>query len=113
MTAPSATFLSAETLLERIRRLVSNPHPRADQPIMPTTARIRELNDAFRNSLPDRRLGKLYMTAGVDALGPEFAARAVAAVKAFDAFTKDNDPHHEHDFGSFELDGEKLFFKID
>ncbi len=27
--------------------------------------------------------------------------------------TKDNDPHHEHDFGNFELDGVTYFFKLD
>ena len=32
---------------------------------------------------------------------------------AFDDFNEDNDPHREHDFGSFELEGEKLFWKID
>lgn len=76
-------------------------------------ARTAALNDAFRNNPLDRSLGKLYMTAGVNAHGPEFAARAIAAVIAFDAFTNDNDPHREHDFGSFDLDGEKLFWKID
>ena len=75
--------------------------------------RIAALNDAFRNSPLDRSLGKVYMTAGVNALGPAFAARAITAMIAFDAFTTDNDPHREHDFGSFELDGEKLFWKID
>jgi len=74
--------------------------------------RIAALNDAFRKSPLDRRRGKLYMTAGVNAHGPEFVARAIAAVIAFDAFTNDNDPHREHDFGGFELDGEKLFWKI-
>ena len=34
-------------------------------------------------------------------------------MKAYDAFTKDNDPHREHDFGAFEVDGVELFFKID
>ena len=27
--------------------------------------------------------------------------------------TADNDPHREHDFGSFEIDGETYFFKVD
>ena len=40
-------------------------------------------------------------------------SKALAKVIAFDAFSADNDPHHEHDFGSFELEGEKLFWKID
>ena len=32
---------------------------------------------------------------------------------AFDDFNADNDPHGELDFGSFELEGEKVFWKID
>ena len=78
-----------------------------------TAKRIAALNDAFRKNPLDRSLGKLYMTAGVNAHGPEFTARAIAAVIAFDVFTNDNDPHREHDFGSFDLNGEKLFWKID
>ena len=34
-------------------------------------------------------------------------------MKAYDAFTDDNDPHREHDFGAFEVDGAELFWKID
>ena len=78
-----------------------------------TATRIAALNDAFRKNPFNRSLGKLYMTAGVNAHGPEFVARAIATVIAFDAFTNDNDPHLEHDFGSFDLDGEKLFWKLD
>ena len=78
-----------------------------------TATRIAALNDAFRKNPLDRSLGKLYMTAGVNVHGPQFTARAIAAVIAFDVFTNDNDPHREHDFGSFVLDGEKLFWKID
>ena len=74
---------------------------------------IASLNDAFRKSPFDRSLGKTYMTSGVSVLGPLFVARAIGAVGTFDKFTTDNDPYGEHDFGSFELDGEKLFWKID
>jgi hypothetical protein len=34
-------------------------------------------------------------------------------VAAFDAFSEDNDPHGEHDFGSFEQNGDAIFWKID
>ena len=44
--------------------------------------------------------------------GPEFVARAFAKVIAFDDFNADNGPHRNHDFGSYELEGEKLFWKI-
>ena len=74
---------------------------------------IASLNDAFRKCPFDRSLGKTYMTSGVSALGPLFVARALSAVAAFDKFPADNDPYGEHDFGSFNLDGEKLFWKID
>jgi hypothetical protein len=32
---------------------------------------------------------------------------------AFDNFNTENDPHHEHDFGAFDIDGQTLFFKFD
>ena len=73
--------------------------------------RIADLNDKFRKSLVTG--GRTYMTAGVNAKGAEFVAKALVQVIAFDDFNADNDPHREHDFGSFELEGEKLFWKID
>ena len=73
--------------------------------------RIADLNDKFRKNLPAG--GRVYMTAGVNGNGSEFVAKALAKVIAFDDFNADNDPHREHDFGSFELEGEKLFWKID
>lgn len=71
---------------------------------------IRGLNDRFRQSLEG---GRALVTQGVIACGEAFTSRAIAAVKAFDAFTADNDPYCEHDFGAVEIDGLRLFFKID
>ena len=34
-------------------------------------------------------------------------------MQSFDAFTLDNDPHGEHDFGAGTVDGHKVFWKID
>ena len=53
------------------------------------------------------------MTAGVDALPLDTKARVLLAVQSFSNFTKDNDPHGEHDFGSFSVEGETYFWKID
>jgi len=75
------------------------------------TARIRRLNDELRHGHAMR--ASIVMTSGVQAGGDAFVQAAVQAVSAFDAFTEDNDPHGEHDFGSFDIEGEKLFFKID
>jgi hypothetical protein len=73
--------------------------------------RIADLNDTFRKSLVTG--GRTYMTAGVNAKGAEFVVEALTTLIAFNYFNEDNDPHGEHDFGSFELHGEKLFWKID
>ena len=45
--------------------------------------------------------------------GSEFVAKALAKVIAFNDFNADHKPHRDHDFGSYELKGEKLFWKID
>ena len=74
--------------------------------------RIRELNDAFRKSF-DPNLGKVVMTSGVSEFGADIKVRIMMAVRAFTAFDEGNDPHSEHDFGSFELFTKKFFWKID
>ena len=53
------------------------------------------------------------MTRGIQALGEAAVADILDQVRAFNKFTKDNDPYHEHDFGSFTAHGEKVFFKLD
>jgi hypothetical protein len=75
---------------------------------------IAALNDAFRRA-PERTpsLGRVVFTAGVSDLGVEFSHLALGLVRVFDKFDAANDPHGEHDFGSFELFGRKLFWKID
>ena len=40
-------------------------------------------------------------------------ARIVKTIAVYDDFCHANDPYEEHDFGVFEIDGHKLFFKID
>jgi uncharacterized protein DUF3768 len=75
-----------------------------------TTDRIRALNDELRRKLPN---GHAVMTTGVAALGPEAVARIVKTIAVYDDFCHANDPYEEHDFGSFEADGHKIFFKID
>lgn len=53
------------------------------------------------------------MTPGVAALGAEAVNRAIKAISIFDDFCEDNDPRHEHDFGAIDIEGQKVFFKID
>jgi len=75
-----------------------------------TTSRIRELNDALRTSFAG---GRVVLTAGVNGLPDDVKERAIGAVRTFAAFTPDNDPHGEHDFGAFEVDDRRFFWKID
>lgn len=82
------------------------------------TSKIAELNDRFRKSTLTLdpvaiSLGKKVMTSGIRGLGMAATLEIAEHVAAFDTFTADNDPHGEHDFGSFEHDGHKIFWKID
>lgn len=77
---------------------------------MDKTQRIRELNDAFRTSWLG---GKVLVTRGIATLPPELRGAVIEQVRTFSAFTPDNDPHGEHDFGAFTLDGLRVFWKID
>ena len=80
------------------------------------SARIRELNDAIRkgdHAAPGASNSTVLMTQGVSAKGMEFMLKTSRVVMDFDAFTPDNDPHGERDFGAVEIDGETIFWKID
>jgi hypothetical protein len=72
--------------------------------------RVRVLNDNFRSTFVG---GRVLMTHTVSELPIDTQARLILAVQSFAAFTQDNDPHGEHDFGEIELEGETYFFKID
>ena len=76
----------------------------------PKTAQIRALNDELRQRLIG---GMAVMTPGIAALGPEAVARIVKTIEVYDDFCHANDPHEEHDFGAFDADGKRVFFKID
>jgi Protein of unknown function (DUF3768) len=71
---------------------------------------IRALNDAFRRTFIG---GMVMITAGVEALPLDQRRSLLQKVRAFDAFTDDNDPHHEHDFGAVDEGGVRCFWKID
>jgi len=72
--------------------------------------RIRQLNDRFRTTDIG---GRVMLTRGFVALSASTKARALEAIKTFDAWDSGNDPHGEHDFVGVEVDGEKIFAKMD
>jgi hypothetical protein len=82
----------------------------AEETTEKTTA-IRGLNDDLRTGKSHN--GQIMITAGINELGSAFKSEVAKAVAEFDAFTSHNDPHLEHDFGSLEVQGHKVFFKFD
>ena len=74
------------------------------------TTKIRDLNDALRRTGVG---GRMLLTAGIGALPVQHQVEILMRVRAHDEFTEDNDPHGEHDFGSFDHAGARIFWKID
>ncbi|MGO9473879.1 MAG: DUF3768 domain-containing protein [Rhodomicrobium sp.] len=75
------------------------------------TVKIRQLNDEFRKHFPAN--GRRTITDGIFAFSNQDSDAILQKVREFDSFAEDNDPHGEHDFGSFEYKGERIFWKID
>jgi hypothetical protein len=75
------------------------------------TKRIAALNDLCRTAMGIT--GRLVQTPGICALPLRDQSAIRERVELFDAFTPDNDPHQEHDFGSFDHAGESIVWKID
>lgn len=71
---------------------------------------IQTLNDNFRKSLLG---GKVMLTRGIFSKGQKAINEILDSVKIFNNFNSKNDPYNEHDYGSFEYDGEKIMWKID
>jgi Protein of unknown function (DUF3768) len=71
---------------------------------------IRNLNDLFRRHFIG---GTVVLTSGVNAMPEERRRSILRKVRDFEAFTKDNDPHNEHDFGAIDEEGVRCFWKID
>lgn len=76
---------------------------------------IAQVNDQFRRCDPSVP-GQRFLTAGIIHLlkrNQLDADKIVGIVSDFNEFTDDNDPHGEHDFGSFTYLDETCFWKID
>ena len=90
--------------------------PERDFPTRETLT-IREQNDRFRAGLVSPTgcplPGTVVVTAGIRGRGRDFETAAYLAAATDTAFTEDNDPWGDHGFGVVEVNGEKLFWKID
>ena len=72
-----------------------------DTDVLERTARIQALKDGLRRYAHS---GVICITAGL---------RRKPDESRLDAFSNDNDPYAEHDFGAFRAAGKRLFWKID
>ena len=82
------------------------------------TAEIARQNDLFRRSI--LTTGRCPSLAGQACVTASLAHRAnlpqimeAIATAGDEAFTPDIDPEGGHDFGRVEIDGERIWFKID
>jgi Protein of unknown function (DUF3768) len=78
---------------------------------MTNPQRIAELNDLCRKAMGVA--GRLCVTPGIAALPAATQSAIREKVETFNAFDEDNDPYNEHDFGAFEHEGQRIFWKID
>jgi hypothetical protein len=69
--------------------------------------KVAVLNDKHRKAMKH-----CVMTQGVARLSV-LVKDIIAQVRDFNDFNLQNDPYGEHDFGSFEIAGIKIFWKID
>jgi hypothetical protein len=75
------------------------------------TIKIAALNDLCRRAMGIA--GRVVQTIGIAALPVRDQSAIREKVETFNAFTPGNDPHGERDFGAFEHNGERIFWKID
>jgi hypothetical protein len=88
-----------------------NRKPPETSPLSP----LAQANDGFRKALGRSAdyPGRTVLTQGVAALPAPAVFAALNAIAEVDAFTADDDPYGEHDFGSIKTGGLKLFWKVD
>ncbi|MEZ4677325.1 MAG: DUF3768 domain-containing protein [Caldilineaceae bacterium] len=81
---------------------------------LPTNAkatRIAELNDLARTAMDGTC--QVIVTRGIANLPLEDCWMILRKVREYGAFSEDNDPYGERDFGAFTHRDQKIFWKID
>jgi hypothetical protein len=76
----------------------------------PELEHVRLLNDEARRFLTD---DQVFVTRGIAALPVDDQAAILERVRIYDDFGPANNPYGEHDFGAFEYDGHRIFWKVD
>jgi len=76
----------------------------------PRAQRIARLNDQLRTTGAG---GRVVITRGVLSLPSYDASTLLCALRVYDRFDADNDPHGERDFGHLDFCGAELLWKVD
>ncbi len=76
-----------------------------------TAEAIAKLNDLARKAMGVAC--RLVQTEGISALPSAEQSAIREKVETFNDFSPDNDPHGERDFGAFQHEGKRIFWKID
>src|SRR4051812_32702257 len=77
---------------------------------LPRAECIARLNDGLRMTGLG---GRILVTPGVQFLPGVNSMALVQALRSYDGFDVDNDPHGERDFGDLDFCGASVFWKID
>ena len=89
---------------------------------VPDDALIAEQNDRFRRALPslppgtaapDGLRGRVVLTRAVAARGPLFPLLCLLEIARHETFGPEDDPEGRHDFGAVDVQGERVWFRID
>jgi hypothetical protein len=98
--------------VEENKRAMQNIAERCDcgMPPPPFVMRIRALNDALRIN---GQGGEVFLSSAVTAKGDAFKEAALRSVADFDGFSEEYDHLGQHDAGLVNVEGERLFFRID
>jgi len=83
-----------------------------EESTMEKAQQIAQLNDALRQTMTG---GKVILTNGVASSSEEVIAAVTQKVRSYNAFDPEDgdDPYGEHDFGAFDHEGTKYYWKID
>ncbi|MDF1864393.1 MAG: DUF3768 domain-containing protein [Saprospiraceae bacterium] len=73
---------------------------------------IAKLNDELRTTF-NPSAGKVVLSQGVYCLPAQDKVKIFELVQNFNDFSENNDPYGEHDIGSVDHNGNKVFWKID
>ena len=78
---------------------------------MTKTEKIAQLNDLARTAMGVAC--RLIQTSGISALPPAEQSAIREQVETFNDFKEGDNPYGERDFGAFDHNGQKVFWKID